>query len=495
MIDESTLQEFYRYMPAAHLDRFRNFLRTHSFILRAMVRKKLRAYFRQALASRHKPYEAFAFGCGLFLVTACGTDDAPIEGPLFFPTTPHESYEFAIREAGLEQTALGYEWITAGRYALTRALPVQPPYEEVGYLDPLEAGAMGYRITAERGQLLRIEVDVESDEPSRVFLDLFRVVGDTLRPHRREAYADSTERSLEFFVRRDGDYVLRVQPELLRGGRYRIKIVTAASLAFPVEGRSVTAIRSAYGDPRDGGRREHQGIDIFAPRGTPVLAATDGRVRSVRNSGLGGRTVWLRDLYGQSQYYAHLDSQVVRRGDSVKAGDTLGFVGNTGNARTTPPHLHFGVYSRGAYDPFPALNPLQSDPPSLLADTSNVGRWVRNTVADLRVRTSPARRGTVVSELARNTPMLVVGGTSSWYRVLLPEGEMGFVDARSVEPVSRPLRSAVLAEGGVLLESPRATAAVRARFVPGSEVSVLGEFGSFLFVRGVNGPAGWLLLD
>ena len=91
--------------------------------------------------------------------------------------------------------------------------------------------------------------------------------------------------------------------------------------------------------------------------------------------------------------------------------------------------------------------------------------------------------------------MLVVGGTSSWYRVLLPEGEMGFVDARSVEPVSPPLRSAVLAEGGVLLESPRAKAAVRARFVPGSEVSVLGEFGSFLFVRGVNGPAGWLLLD
>ena len=236
MIDESTLQEFYRYMPAAHLDRFRNFLRTHSFILRAMVRKKLRAYFRQALAPRHKLYRAFAFGFGLFLVTACGTDDAPVEGPLFFPTTPHESYEFAIREAGLEQTALGYEWITAGRYALTRALPVQPPYEEVGYLDPLEAGAMGYRITAERGQLLRIEVDVESDEPSRVFLDLFRVVGDTLRPHRREAYADSTERSLEFFVRRDGDYVLRVQPELLRGGRYRIKDCYGGLACIPGRG-------------------------------------------------------------------------------------------------------------------------------------------------------------------------------------------------------------------------------------------------------------------
>ena len=91
--------------------------------------------------------------------------------------------------------------------------------------------------------------------------------------------------------------------------------------------------------------------------------------------------------------------------------------------------------------------------------------------------------------------MLLLGGASSWYRVLLPDGQMGFVDARSVEPVSQPLRSTALAEGGVLLDSPRATAAVRDRFAPGSEVSVLGAFGPFLFVRGANGPAGWLLLD
>ena len=134
---------------------------------------------------QHRPYKALGFGCGLFLVVACGTDDAPVEGPIYFPTTPHESYEFAIREAGLEQTALGYEWITAGRYALTRALTVQPPYEEVGYLDPLEAGAMGYRVTVERGQLLRIEVDMESDELSRVFLETpLGTIGICLAPMR-----------------------------------------------------------------------------------------------------------------------------------------------------------------------------------------------------------------------------------------------------------------------------------------------------------------------
>jgi murein DD-endopeptidase MepM/ murein hydrolase activator NlpD len=436
---------------------------------------------------------AWPLAVGVCVIAACGGGQPRGEGLVYnYATTPYEGYEYAIRQAGLEQTALGYEWIMAGRFALTRALSVDSPYEEVGYLEPLEAGAMGFRVSAERGQLLRIEVEMESDDPSRVFLDLFRIMDDTLRPYRHEAYADSIEHSLEFLVRRTGDYVMRVQPELLRGGRYRIRIINAASLGFPVDGRGVTAIRSVFGDLRDGGRREHQGVDIFAPRGTPVIAASDGRIRSVRTGGLGGKTVWLRDRFGQSQYYAHLDSQAVRRGDSVKLGDTLGFVGNTGNARTTPPHLHFGVYSRGAYDPFPSLNPLPTDPPHLSADTANVGGWARNTIDGLRLRESPRRTGSVLGELARSTPMLVVGGAGSWYRVLLPDGAMGFVTAASLEPASQALRNTSLSDGGLLLESPLATSAVRDSVGPGSQVEVLGEFGEFLFVRASKGLAGWL---
>jgi len=432
---------------------------------------------------------------GVCVITACGGGPESWDGFVYYADTPHEGYEYAIRQAGLEETALGYEWITAGRVALTRALSVDPPYEEVGYLDPLEAGAMGFKVSAERGQLLRIEVEMESDDPSRVFLDLFRVMDDTLRPHRHEAYADSSERSLDFFVRRTGDYVLRVQPELLRGGRYRIRIITASSLGFPVEGHGVTAIRSVYGDPRDGGRREHQGVDIFAPRGTPVLAAEDGRVSRVRNGGLGGKTVWLRDRFGQSLYYAHLDSQAVRRNQEVRRGDTLGFVGNTGNARTTPPHLHFGIYSRGAYNPFASLNPLPTDPPRLAADTATVGGWARTVVDGLRVRRSPGRRGDILGELNRNTPMLVVGGAGSWFRVLLPDGVMGFVAAASVEPATRPLRNADLSDGGMLLGGPTPTAAIRDSIAPGSRVLVFGEFEGFLFVQGSQGPPGWLPLD
>ena len=77
------------------------------------------------------------------------------------------------------------------------------------------------------------------------------------------------------------------------------------------------------------------------------MAAAPGTVTRVNETNLGGKVVWLRDTLGNSLYYAHLDSQAVSSGMQVNIGDTLGFVGNTGNARTTPPHLHFGVYRRG----------------------------------------------------------------------------------------------------------------------------------------------------
>ncbi len=434
-----------------------------------------------------------AFGGFLLSVTACnGAPERVL--PSFMASTPHERYEYGIREATLEETALGYEWVKAARRALTGALPVQAPYEEVGYLDPLQAGAMGFRIAARRGELLVFAVELAGDGPNRIFLDLFRAVDDTLRPHRREAHADSTDRELTHFVRRDGDYVLRVQPELLRGGRYRITITQGASLAFPVQGEGMDAIRSVYGDVRDGGRRDHHGVDIFAPRGTPVLAATSGQVRSTRIGGLGGKVVWLNDEFGQSQYYAHLDSQAVRRGQRVNQGDTLGFVGNTGNARTTPPHLHFGLYSRGPYDPYPALNPRPVTPPGLTADTSVVGLWARSTTGGLRVRTSPTRRAEVLGEIARHTPMLVLGGAGGWYRVVLPDGRAGFVLAASVEAMV-PLRQAELTDGGVLLDGPVATASVVGTMSPGAEVSVLGEFGKYLFVQAEGGRPGWLSFE
>jgi murein DD-endopeptidase MepM/ murein hydrolase activator NlpD len=128
-------------------------------------------------------------------------------------------------------------------------------------------------------------------------------------------------------------------------------------LPVPVAGVRAARIGETFGAPR-GRDRSHAGIDIFAARGTPVTSTTRGVVVSIREGGLGGRQVWVLGPAAQRHYYAHLDAwaEGLREGDVVQAGDALGVVGNTGNARGTPPHLHYGIYGReGAYDPLPLL--------------------------------------------------------------------------------------------------------------------------------------------
>ena len=105
-----------------------------------------------------------------------------------------------------------------------------------------------------------------------------------------------------------------------------------------------------------GGRR-HEGIDIFAARGTPVASTTRGIVSRVGTNRLGGQFVGVIGPGLEWHYYAHLDHfGAFRAGDIVQPGDGLGYVGDTGNARGGPPHLHYGIYARGgAENPFPRL--------------------------------------------------------------------------------------------------------------------------------------------
>lgn len=129
------------------------------------------------------------------------------------------------------------------------------------------------------------------------------------------------------------------------------------ALPVPVQGVQARRIADTFGAPR-GRDRRHQGVDIFAPRGTPVSSATPGLVLAVREQGLGGRQVWVLGPAHERHYYAHLDAWApgLRAGDRVRAGSLLGVVGDTGNARGTPPHLHYGIYAaHGAIDPLPRL--------------------------------------------------------------------------------------------------------------------------------------------
>jgi murein DD-endopeptidase MepM/ murein hydrolase activator NlpD len=126
------------------------------------------------------------------------------------------------------------------------------------------------------------------------------------------------------------------------------------SLTFPVAGMK-SNIGSYWGARRDGGKRKHQGIDIFARRGTAVVAICDGVITLKDHTPIGGKTLWLdSEDHSWTAYYAHLDKQYVKEGQFVRKGQVIGTVGNTGNARTTPSHLHFGIYTnRGPVNPLP----------------------------------------------------------------------------------------------------------------------------------------------
>ena len=128
-------------------------------------------------------------------------------------------------------------------------------------------------------------------------------------------------------------------------------------IAMPLEDVSRTAVADTWQAPRGTGRR-HEGQDIFAPKGTPILSATNGYIYKIGENNLGGQTVSVIGSGGRVYYYAHLDSYArgIAVGDRVSKRTVLGYVGTTGNAQGTPPHLHFGIYTlTGAINPLPLL--------------------------------------------------------------------------------------------------------------------------------------------
>lgn len=131
----------------------------------------------------------------------------------------------------------------------------------------------------------------------------------------------------------------------------------AGKIMVPVVSVPAANIADTYGAPR-GSDRSHQGIDIFAPRGTYIRSATEGIVMRVGDNRLGGTIVFILGPAGERYYYAHLDSvdPELSVGQIVSTTTPIGRVGTTGNAVGTPPHLHFGIYGNGgALNPFPRL--------------------------------------------------------------------------------------------------------------------------------------------
>ena len=131
------------------------------------------------------------------------------------------------------------------------------------------------------------------------------------------------------------------------------ELPTESSLPSPLPDRHLT---DTWGGARSEGR-SHEGIDIFAPRGTPIEATTQGIISKVGDDRLGGRVVVVVGPGGAGHYYAHLEDYAdISPNDWVNAGDIIGYVGDSGNAKGTPPHVHYGIYINGsAVNPYPLL--------------------------------------------------------------------------------------------------------------------------------------------
>ena len=301
----------------------------------------------------------FALSTGAALALLPLISAAPAAGSTwtipYAPQYPHQAYGYDLAQKRLQRNTPAGDWVAAAERALLQPQAVQLPFKR-----PAEqaagAAAGGYAFTVPVGR--RLTVNVTSDGGSGdLFVDLFRTTA-MKRERVAGAIPGSFSQPIVIDVVEGGDYVLRVQPPLEATASYDVAIASSALLAFPVQGVNGSAIWSGFGAERDGGRRAHRGVDIFAARGTPVLAAPEGWVTRVETTRVGGNVIWMQPLFGNMRvYYAHLHEQWVEPGDFVVAGQPLGAVGNTGNAATTPPHLHFGVYVRrpgmrgGAQDP------------------------------------------------------------------------------------------------------------------------------------------------
>ncbi|MCU0627567.1 MAG: M23 family metallopeptidase [Gemmatimonadaceae bacterium] len=356
------------------------------------------------------------------------------------PRTAHARYAESLERAGLGETALGREWLTAADTVLRAAHEVSLPHREVGAYVRDEARATGWRVSLRDGERLVAAIVVRG-EPGELFIDAFEQTGDSVPTfaHRATAVRDSAGDTLRLQLEaaRDAWHVIRLQPELLRAGRYELLLRVEPTLAFPVPAVGPRGVQSFWGAARDGGARSHEGIDIFAARGTPVIAATDGTVRSTAPNRLGGNVVWLADAArAQVLYYAHLDSVATTAGARVRIGDTLGFVGNTGNAITTRPHLHFGVYRRGsgAVDPWPFVRPAVGEATMVRVDTVPLG--ARGTVrVATALRTGPSGEERALRRVPARDTVRVVGASGRWYRVQLADGTAGYVAGEITAPI------------------------------------------------------------
>tara|TARA_Y100000815_G_scaffold40548_2_gene33363 strand:- start:2909 stop:4042 length:1134 start_codon:yes stop_codon:yes gene_type:complete len=311
-------------------------------------------------------------------------------------------------------------WQDTYQAALNDSISVNLPYVEKGKFNADIDEVYTYDITLEEGEVLIAEV-LKDSSAQRIFMEVLN----TNRTKSEKAAINDT--GLEYIPESSGTYKVIIQPEIAANTRFTISIYKRPQYDFPVAGKGNSDVGSFWGMERDGGKRRHEGIDIFAKKGTPVVAVTDGFITYTGERGLGGKQVWLRDgIFGKSLYYAHLDSIAVDGSATVKTGDTLGFVGNTGNARFTPPHLHFGIYAgRGAVNPLPFV--FKTNKPEASGFTFNYTALQLKTKATANLRQGPSTSFNTIGQLTANDTIQLLGQHHDWLHVITGNGKKAFL--------------------------------------------------------------------
>jgi murein DD-endopeptidase MepM/ murein hydrolase activator NlpD len=398
---------------------------------------------------------------------------------IFGKKSPHEAYASRLTEAKLENTPFVRSWMASAAKAVNQPVEVSIPYKETGYFAPERPFAAGLSFPVRRGQKIIIRVQTTPEKGALWFLDLWETSN-----NKRELLSstDSSNRTIEYEVSRDGQYILRFQPELMVGLGYSISISSTASLAFPVRQTDNPRIISLWGVDRDAGARRHEGIDIAAKKRTPVVACADGKITNVTENKLGGKVVFMRPSgKNYSLYYAHLDEQSVSSGDNVKAGDVVGLIGNTGNAASTTPHLHFGIYAiGGAVDPLPFIDPAKKEPKQVQSDTGILNSYARLTATSKVTDAVSIKAGSVVR---------LSSATESSYKIETPDGRTGIVKNSVIS--KKELNAYQLKTDVSLFDTPTDAAAVVKVLLSGSRVSVIGNYNDWQFVE-ASGFKGWI---
>jgi murein DD-endopeptidase MepM/ murein hydrolase activator NlpD len=342
--------------------------------------------------------------------------------------TPHEKYAKKLEDKDLDKTPEGREWLAVSKRALNDAQVIQLPYRQNGYFQTDKPQSLALQFKANFGERLTFNIAKKAGINSIIFADLFKQNS----KNSPLQSADVLTSTFSFDIEESGNYILRLQPQLYNGGEYTLSVSVGPSLGFPVAGTKAN-VGSVWGDNRDGGKRSHEGIDIFAPKLTPAVAAVDGVVTGVKEGGLGGKQVWVKaNDKNVFLYYAHLDKQLVQQGQTVRKGEVVGLVGNTGNAKTTPSHLHFGVYTNeGPVNPLPFVNRSIKSAPEVPA---------KSLAGFLKLIKSVKTTNGVVLKV--NTELIPLAVNAKGYFAELPNGdviETPFASVKFQPQISRQL--------------------------------------------------------